>query len=213
MKKLVYNSKWMFFGILCISIGLYPIIYFVADRNFGLLASKTDALLSDQIWNYAFYGHIVPGGLALLIGWTQFSSRIRKKRIKIHRNIGRIYLFSVIISGICGFYIAQFATGGISNIIGFSLSALIWLGTTIGAYIAITKGNIKLHQNLMIFSYAICFSAVTLRIWLPILISATGDFIIAYRIVGWLSWVPNLVVAYFIITKREKRMVNLSRQT
>lgn len=211
MKKLVHNSKWIFFGLLCISIGFYPIIYFFVDRTFGLLASKTDILLNDRLWNYGFYGHIVPGGIALLIGWTQFSSRIRKRRMKMHRIIGRIYVISVVISGICGLYIAQFATGGISNVIGFSLSAIVWLGTTIGSYFAIRKRNIIRHQNLMIFSYAVCFSAVTLRIWLPLLIGATGSFDSAYLIVAWLSWVPNLAVAYFIIQRREKRIVNLSR--
>jgi hypothetical protein len=52
---------------------------------------------------------------------------------------------------------------------------------------------------MMIYSYAACFAAVTLRIWLPLLISITGDFFIAYPIVAWLCWVPNLIVANLIV--------------
>ncbi|MCM5663231.1 DUF2306 domain-containing protein [Galbibacter mesophilus] len=201
MKTLARRSIWVLFAFMCIGIGLYPIIYFLIDGNFGLLLNKTPELLADQIWNIAFYGHITLGGLASLIGWMQFSSKLRRRNIKLHRNIGKIYIFAVLISGTCGAYIAQFATGGISNSIGFTLSGLVWLSTTALAYNAIVKGKIREHQNFMIYSYAVCFSAVTLRIWLPALTAILGEFRLAYLIVGWLSWVPNLVVAYFIIKK------------
>ena len=202
MKKAISTVTWWAFASLCILVGLYPVIYFLIDRHFGLLSSKTQELLANQIWNIGFYGHIVLGGLALLIGWTQFSAKLRRKNIQLHRNLGKVYIIAVLISGICGVYIAQYATGGISNVIGFSMSGLVWLSTTFLAYSSIKKGNLKAHQNFMTYSYAVCFSAVTLRIWLPLLQALTNDFITAYHIVGWLSWVPNLVVAYFINQKR-----------
>jgi uncharacterized membrane protein len=207
VSKIINNSKWFLFGTLCILVGLYPIIYFLIDRHFGLLASKNQVLLNDQMWNFSFYGHIILGGIALLIGWTQFSSKLRTRRIKLHKNIGKVYIISVLISSTCGIYIAQFATGGISNVIGFTLSGLVWLITTVLAYKSVIRGKIQLHQKFMIYSYAVCFSAVTLRIWLPLLTSITGEFNSAYLIVGWLSWVPNLFVAYFIINKKEGRLV------
>ena len=60
-----------------IGIGLYPILYFVIDQKFGLLNSKTDALLADALWNGMFYTHIGLGGLALLVGWIQFNKKIQ----------------------------------------------------------------------------------------------------------------------------------------
>ncbi|MFC5623379.1 DUF2306 domain-containing protein [Algoriphagus winogradskyi] len=33
------------------------------------------------------------------------------------------------------------------------------------------KLDVDSHENWMIFSYAACFAAVTLRIWLPILVT------------------------------------------
>jgi uncharacterized membrane protein len=183
-------------------IGLYPISYFLVDREFGLLSSKSQELLADQLWNMAFYPHIVFGGIALLIGWTQFSNSLRKKRIGLHRSLGKVYLVSVLLSGIGGVYIAQFATGGLINIIAFSMSGLIWLASSAMAYMAIRKGDVARHQNFMIYSYAICFSAVTLRLWLPLLIVVFGEFNAAYQVVGWLSWVPNVLVAYLIIQRK-----------
>ena len=183
----------------CVAIGLYPIIYFVVDRKFGLLASKSDTLLADTIWNTMFYTHIVLGGIALLIGWLQFNKKLRLKKMNLHRNIGKVYIISCLISGIAGFYIALYATGGLSPKLGFTTMALVWFFTTLFGFTAIKKGDIIKHQKLMIYSYAACFSAVTLRIWLPILTSSLGGFLPAYRIVAWLSWVPNIIVAYFII--------------
>ncbi len=197
----------MLFGTLSVSIGLYPLLYFLIDRQFGLLSSKSQELLNDLIWNFAFYGHITLGGIALLIGWIQFSPKVRKRRKKLHQIVGRIYLIAVLISGLCGVYIAHFATGGIFNSIGFTLSALIWLSTSIFGYTAIRNRHIRLHQELMIYSYAICFSAVSLRIWLPVLILVTGEFDPAYHIVAWLSWVPNLFVAYFIIARERRKVI------
>ncbi|SIS69241.1 Predicted membrane protein [Kaistella chaponensis] len=186
-------------GILATLVGLYPIIYFFVDRKFGLLSSKSAELLSNNFWNIAFYGHIIFGGLALLVGWLQFSNRLLLKNMKLHRAIGKIYLVSVLISGICGLVISFYATGGIISALGFFSLGVTWLSTTILGFKSIKIGNVQMHEKFMIFSYAACFSAVTLRIWLPILIGILGNFNDAYRIVAWLSWVPNLMVAYIIL--------------
>lgn len=75
MKK----ASWITIGILSTLIGLYPIIYFLIDRRFGLLSSKSVELLNDNLWNIVFYGHITLAGLALLIGWLKFSNKLRVK--------------------------------------------------------------------------------------------------------------------------------------
>ena len=194
-KKLTYDLL----AISCIAIGLYPAIYFIIDRKFGLLKSKSELLLSDPLWNTMFYTHIILGGIALLIGWIQFNKKFRNKNLELHKKIGKIYVVCSLISGLAGFYIAFHATGGLSPKLGFLSMATFWLFSTFFAFTAIKKGHVIKHQKLMIYSYAACFSAVTLRIWLPILTATLGEFLTAYRIVAWLSWIPNIIVAYFII--------------
>ena len=184
-------------------IGLYPAIYFIVDRKFGLLGSKSEELLADTFWNIGFYGHIVLGGIALLIGWMQFSKKLRQKNLPLHRNVGKAYVIAALISGICGIYIGFFATGGIISAAGFISLGVIWLFTTVSSYLAVKKRDIRKHEIMMIFSYAACFAAVTLRIWLPILTSITGEFVSAYRIVAWLCWVPNVIVAFLIVKNRK----------
>jgi uncharacterized membrane protein len=187
--------------VLAIITGLYPSIYFFIDRKFGLLSSKSIELFSNTFWNIGFYTHILSGGLALLIGWTQFSSKIRDNNLTLHRRIGKLYVIAVILSSIAGIGIGFFATGGILSSSGFICLGLIWFSTTIMAYVNIKNRQIEEHQKMMIYSYAACFAAVTLRIWLPLLIMIFGNFITAYTIVAWLCWVPNLFVAN-LITRR-----------
>ena len=203
MKKV----SWIIIGILSTLVGIYPIIYFLIDGRIGLLASKSAELLSDNLWNIGFYGHITLGGLALLIGWLQFSQKLRKNNIKIHRTIGKIYIISVLISGTCGLFIALYATGGIISVLGFFSLGIVWLSTTILGFKAIKKENVELHVKFIIFSYAACFAAVTLRVWLPILTSVMSEFTEAYRIVSWLCWVPNMIIAYFIVRKNKYKLI------
>ena len=165
---------WIFMALLSVVIGLYPTIYFLTDRNFGLLSSKSNEVLTSIYWNIGFYVHIVFGGLALLIGWVQFNSKIRNKNLKLHRQIGKIYIVSVFFSSLAGFYISLFATGGLMTSLGFACLAVIWFYTTLMAYLNIRNKRIEQHQKMMTYSYAACFAAVTLRIWLPVLTALLG---------------------------------------
>ncbi len=201
MKKVLNKIGWFVFGFLAIGVGLYPTIYFIKERTFGLLSSKSEAVLSDALWNIGFYTHIILGGLALLIGWVQFSKKLRARNMNLHRTIGKIYVISVLLSGVASLYIAFYATGGLVSIAGFFTLGVLWLYTTMMAYRHIKAGDVKRHQIMMIYSYAICFAAVTLRLWLPLLMMATHDFVTSYRIVAWLCWVPNVLVAFFLVRR------------
>ncbi len=174
----------------------------MADEPVALLLSKSAELLQSNFYTISFYAHITFGGIALLIGWLQFSKKLRAKYLNFHKIIGKIYVASVLISGPFGFYIALFASGGLSPKLGFSIGAVIWTILTFFGYSTIREGNVEAHKKLMFYSYAGTFGAVTLRLWLPILLLITESFTTAYGIVAWLSWLPNLMVAYLIIHKR-----------
>jgi uncharacterized membrane protein len=195
------KGLWILLVALAVVIGLYPSIYFLIDRKFGLLSSKSAELLTNTFWNIGFYTHIILGGIALLIGWTQFSSKIRIRNLTLHKQIGKIYMIAVILSSIAGIYIGFFATGGLIASLGFICLGIIWFYTTSQSYLHIKNKQVEQHQKMMIYSYAACFAAVTLRIWLPLLTLIYGDFTKAYVIVAWLCWIPNLIIAS-LITKR-----------
>jgi uncharacterized membrane protein len=206
MRKL-RNWPWVPFALLAAGIGLYPSIYYLKDMSHtGFLQGKPFAVKNSLVWHTLFYVHITFGGIALLIGWTQFSSKLRARYLSIHRRVGKVYVVAVLCSSCAGFYIALFATGGIISILGFGSLALIWLYTDIMAYSHIRRLNIPEHKKWMIRNYALTFAAVTLRIYLPLMVPFVfhGDFIAAYRTISWLCWVPNLVVAELIIHRNKK---------
>lgn len=200
MKKKIFQ---LLFAVLAVLIGLYPLKYLLNHGKTGILSGKPDWLLHSEIWQFSFYSHIVFGGVALLIGWIQFNEKLRHNKPRIHQFIGKIYVVSALLSSFSGFYIALFADQGLWASLGFCCLAIIWFCVTLIAYLTIRKKQILKHQHMMIYSYAACFAAVTLRIWLPVLIVIIGHYGTAYLMVAWLSWIPNLLVAHFIIIKGE----------
>lgn len=195
MKKILL-FVFLFFAI---AIGLYPLIYFLFDMSGGLIGSKSAKLLAGGWWYAGFYTHISFGGLALLSGCTQFIYKLRQKRLGLHRNLGKVYVISVVLSGSAGLGIAFFASTGITAQLGFGTLACLWLFSTLNAYFSIRKMDLSKHERWMVRSYALCFAAVTLRLWLPLFTGGLGlSFSIAYPIIAWLCWVPNLLVAELI---------------
>ncbi|RLJ30932.1 putative membrane protein DUF2306 [Chryseobacterium sp. 7] len=187
--------------VLALLIGLYPLIYAFVEHQYTFLGSKPLEVLHNIIWKSAFFTHIIFGGFALFIGWSQFSVSFRNKNLRIHRIIGGLYVISVVISSVSAIYMGFYANGGFISAAGFICLGLIWLMTTLAAVMQIRKGNIPKHERFMTYSYACTFAAVTLRLWFPLLKMATGDAESSYIAVAWLCWVPNLFVAYYINRK------------
>lgn len=170
MTAITKKVAWWFFALLAIGVGCYPALYFFAPGDFGVLQSKPAHLLADPVWYAAFYTHILLGGVALLIGWIQFDRGLQKRRPKLHKRIGMGYVTAVFFSSLAGIYIGFFATGGLVSASGFVSLGVVWLGTTMVGWYTAKKHRYDVHEDWMTFSYAATFAAVTLRIWLPILI-------------------------------------------
>ncbi len=195
------RAEWAIFVFFALTIGLSPALYFILDRKFGLLGGKPEALLNDIFWNAGFYTHIIFGGIALLTGWIQFSKKIRDRNITLHRRFGQVYVAAALTSALAGIYIGFFATGGAIAATGFISLGVVWFSTTLEAYRQILRKQIEAHKKWMFYSYAACFAAVMLRLWLPLLTFIFGDFITAYKLVAWLCWLPNLAFVRFYLLK------------
>ena len=203
MKGLAPSHAWYVVAALGIAVGAYPILYAVVDmRSYGLLALK-GSLLEEPWYLLAFYAHISGGAVALLSGWSQFKRTLRNKRIQWHRRLGKTYVISVLLIGApAGALIAFYAEGGLSGAMGFLLMAITWWTFTWTALARIRAKDIQGHLTWMVRSYAVCFAAVTLRLWMPLFTAGFGySFEEAYPMIAWLSWVPNLFVAEWIISR------------
>ncbi|AOE48776.1 DUF2306 domain-containing protein [Kangiella sediminilitoris] len=166
-----------------------------------------------EVQPIGIYSHIFASAVALTLGPFQFSTMIRQRYTKLHRWVGRAYLaIGVLVGGLSGLYMAFFAYGGIIPKVGFATLAVIWLYTGLKAYIAIRRGNIGEHRKWMIRNFSLTFAAVMLRIYLPLSMIAGIEFTLAYAVIAWICWVPNLVLAEWRINIRNNHSFNTEVQ-
>ncbi|NOU96744.1 DUF2306 domain-containing protein [Paenibacillus sp. LMG 31456] len=202
--------------VLALAISAYAIIQygFFAPQKAGLISIKLrnpDFHLDP--WIYALYTHIVTAVLALVIGPFQLFLKPRgTKPLSRHRLLGIVYVGAVTISGLVNLYLSMYATGGWISGLGFLLLDILWVGATWISVFKILEKNTQAHKEWMLRSYALTFAAVTLRIWLPLLIVIYhGSFVQAYQVVAWLCWIPNLLFIEAMIRLRSKRSGRMSR--
>lgn len=189
-------------------------IYIPVQTNVGFLQLK-QAYIHITAWKIAFFVHVFSSLFALLAGFTQFSKRLLKKRPALHRTFGYMYVIDVLmVTGPAGLLMSFYANGGISSRIAFVLLSILWIiCTAIALYKAIKK-DFKAHRIFMIRSFALTLSAVTLRVWKVLLANFTDvPPMNRYRIIAWLGWTLNLLVAeliiyYYIKTRKRGSLVN-----
>lgn len=143
--------------------------------------------------------HLAGGGVALIVGALQFSQRLRRNHLNWHRWMGRIYLLSVAVGGTAAFHVALTTPGGPPAQFGFAMLAIAWLITTSFAWLRILQGDVRRHRMWMVRSYALTFAAVMLRFYLPISLVNGVSFQNAYPVIAWMCWVPNLLIAEWLI--------------
>lgn len=158
----------------------------------------------------AFYVHIVFSGMALLLGGFQFSRALRRRFPRTHRWIGRTYVVSVLLGGVAAFVMSFFSSVAFLGFFGFGTLAVLWIWTTYRGYHSARNRDLAAHQAWMIRSFALTYAAPMLRIWLILLILIQLPFGLdgavaaanAYAPVPFLCWLPNLVIAEYIIYRR-----------
>jgi uncharacterized membrane protein len=173
------------------------------DTTYAFLAQKQD-YLNNKVWLTAFYTHVFTSLLTLMAGFTQFSSYILQHHKKTHRLIGKIYVLTVLLINVpAGFIMAIYANGLLPSKIAFFILDILWCWFTWRAWQTAMNKKFKLHKAFMIRSYALTFSAITLRTWKIILSPLILDPLHLYMIDAWMGFVPNLLLAEWIIRRRK----------
>ena len=189
---------WWVAAFLALGVAGYSLRYIIlGDRAF-----IPELAESFSVRRVPLLIHTTFGPVALILGVVNLLPAMRRGRWALHRNLGKVYLIAGAALGIAGGYLALFAAGGLLARLGFFSLAILTLTTLSRGYLAIRKGDVVRHREWMLRSYALIFAAVTLRIWLPLLIIAyQGEFLPAYRWVAWLAWVPNIIWAEWKIRR------------
>jgi hypothetical protein len=192
-----------FFSWLMLRIVL---LYTSMKPDVAFLLFKQEYLHIDS-WRISFFIHVFTGMLTIIAGFTQFSKTILRKYPRLHRTMGYIYVIDVLlITGPAAFVMSLYANGGLSARISFTILSVLWIGFTAAALIYAFRKKFILHKQFMIRSYALTLSAISLRAWKVVIAS---NFHIApmdrYRIIAWLGWGLNLIIAEIIIRQQKKK--------
>jgi len=197
----------VFVLILILCIGTIQYLSFKTDIAFLQLkqfAVRTGWYLP------AFYSHIWGASIILLCGFFQFTPVVYRNK-KLHRLLGKIYVFGVLFFAAPGAYVMTFFIHrGRGPFVSFLVQNTLWVIFTAMAYTTIRKGQVDEHIRMMRRSYALAFAAITLRTYLFLFYKFNNgvDFPHNYLIIAFLSWVPNLVVVE-LINRYAKRPAGL----
>lgn len=158
-------------------------------------------VVNNPYWMLFFYIHIFSITLCLLAGLTQFSNRFLIENRQLHKWIGRVYVYNILIINVPAcFVLGLFSNGGIIGITGFIIQDVLWAYFTVKAVLFIKRGNIAEHKKYMILSYAVTITAITFRIIKNMFYRENiYDYELFYGLNVWLSMIVNLSIAFFII--------------
>lgn len=202
-KTILWQIVFVWFFVLMLNITLK---YIPFDSNVAFLQIKQTEVLGIKPYLSFFYLHIYTSIFALIAGFTQFNDSILSNRKGIHKSIGKLYVFVVLfLAAPSGLFIGLFANGGFYAKISFVVLAVLWFYFTLQGFLKIRYQNLKQHKKFMLRSFALAFSAITLRLWKVIIVylfhSAPMD---VYQVIAWLGWIPNILLIEYYIFKRIK---------
>jgi uncharacterized membrane protein len=141
--------------------------------------------------------HGLAGALALLLAPFQFSTRLRKRSLQVHRILGRLYVAGVVVAAPTAIPIA-IILGPPSLVMAAIIQSCGWLVTTAVAIYCVRAGDIRQHQEWMIRSYPFAMIFVFARAILAVpAVKAMGEvaFVsVVWSLIAAACFVPSLVI-------------------
>ncbi len=211
ISKYIIWGSYFYFSFLLLLITLQYIPY---NTDVAFLRIKQDEIALDY-YKIAFFTHVYTSIFLMILGFLQFSKTIKRKYINVHRWSGRAYAVIILfLSGPSGLVMSYHANGGIFSKTAFVILSILWMSFTFLSVYYVLKKDIINHQKFAIRSFALTLSAISLRLFKYIIVFLFHpQQMEAYRIVAWLGWTFNLLVAeiiifYFISSKMKARKVN-----
>ena len=171
--------------VIWISLGLTVLFVFITSEvllitDYPMYHAYRLQVIADR---HLLIPHTLSGMIALVSGPIQFSSRFRRRHLKFHRVLGRIYVVSVFIGAATGVALAY----GRPGFPGTSMQAAAWIVCTSAAIVTARNRQIIQHRQWMARSYAVTFTFVSSRVlnlW-PRYWSHLGDSLAAVGVIAF----------------------------
>ena len=143
--------------LLFVAIGVMYLYVFLTTENFLWDKSSPEwtHIAPFQMW---LLPHGLAAAFALLLGPFQFSERLRRKYLTLHKTFGYLYIAGCYVGAPLGLYIQwteeKMGTYSHGFTIGTMLDAGIWMFATTMALVMILSGRMQQHRAWMIRSFA-----------------------------------------------------------
>jgi hypothetical protein len=201
-------AAFVYFAQLMVLITLQ---YVPLNYDVSFLQLKSEISLFH--YRIAFFSHVYSSIFVLLLGFVQFIPFIRKKYKKTHRLIGVLYILIILfLAAPSGLVMGYYGNGGFYSQVSFCLQAVLWFGFTLLAFLYAKNREYTKHFEYISYSYALTLSAISLRLfkWIIVCVWELPPMD-TYKIVVWLGWIFNLIVAFGIIRFTRKKNQDLNK--
>ncbi len=165
--------------------------------------SHFDAAHYHNLWRAKWWlvAHLGGGSLALLLGPFQFVGWIRRKYVKVHRWVGRLYLVGVLVGATASVYIGLVVAPKAFGIALVYL-ALPWVVTTGMAYLAVMRRQFAAHREWMIRSYVVTFAFVLFRLMEDLNVYGSLGGEAQSVMLAWMAWTVPLLFTEVVLQWR-----------
>ena len=190
---------WTILALFCLGIALYSARYLLHPPRTPAQA------LQNPLGVPWLFVHVAGAITALILGSLQFLPALRRGPGPPHRWIGRTYVVGCLVGGAAGLVLAPGSSAGPIASTGFGALAIIWIAVNLLGWRAAVQGRFAQHRRWMIRSWALTLAAVTLRLYLPLVLVLDLPFLPWYRAISFLAWVPNLIAAELWLRRTPSR--------
>jgi uncharacterized membrane protein len=141
------------------------------------------------------FAHLAGGTVTILLGPVQLMMRSVITSRRVHRWIGRVYLFGMLVActAAIGLNLTSPAPSAIR--VAFASTTLAWICTAVPGLLAIRRGDERAHRRWMVRTYLVTLAPVLFRVLLDLALRsgvAVSPGVIAGLL--WASWALPLLV-------------------
>lgn len=149
--------------------------------------------------DFELYLHLYTAPMLLVGGSVLIHPKLRQRLPAVHRWAGRTYIVTVLVTSIATLRLSLNETEGPMTVFGFATLSILWFITAAFAWLRAAQGRYTDHRDWMIRNYALTFTNVSFRGELHLLLWLGMDFDTIYEPLRTLQFIPNLLVAEFLI--------------
>ena len=156
-----------------------------------------DAAAYGMFWSRRdwLWVHLAGGTVGMLLGFTQFLTRLRVRHPVVHRWTGRIYLLAMLVACIGATGLIATSPAGLGIRVAFAATGLAWLVAALMGFVAIRRKRIQAHRRWMVRAYIVNFAPILFRtlILVPGVMTLASPVLMIPTLL-WLSWAAPIIL-------------------